>query len=95
MTTDKYTKTVLTVIAVCLTVITLQSIDIIPKTYAGEGMPKLNSIDANTNYGLVPLNEDGSINVNIKSSEDIKVDLVKIDGYWVEQRSGKLRVSVD
>lgn len=95
MTTDKYTKTVLTVIAACLTVLTLQSVDIIPKTYAGEGKTVINSVDTNKNYGLVPLNEDGSINVNVRSAEELKVDLVKVDGYEVKHYAGKLRVKTD
>ncbi|MGQ3088974.1 hypothetical protein, partial [Flavobacterium sp.] len=74
MTTDKYTKTVLTVIAACLTVLTLQSVDIIPKTYANDSILKLPSVDPNKNYGLVPLNKDGSIDVNVRSAEELKVD---------------------
>ena len=36
MKTDLYTKIILTVIAVCLSILTLQNIDLITKTYAAE-----------------------------------------------------------
>jgi hypothetical protein len=88
MTTDKYTKSVLTVIAVCLTVLTLQSVEIIPKSYAGETTGASPAFEpAGKNYGLVPLNEDGSINVTIKSAEELQVD-----GYRARQSGGKLKV---
>mgnify|MGYP000866725966 CR=1 FL=1 len=64
MKTDFYTKTVLTVIALCLTIIVLNQVDIIPKAYAESPETNLNPY---INYGLVPLNEDGSVDVNIKS----------------------------
>jgi hypothetical protein len=64
MKTDLYTKTVLTIIAVCLSVLTLQSIDIIPKSYAS-GNEKTSITTAPKNYGLVPVNDDGTIDVNI------------------------------
>lgn len=67
MKTDFYTKTVLTIIALCLSILTLQNIDIIPKAYASEANNKIN-IEPSKNYGLVPLNKDGSIDVNIKST---------------------------
>ena len=40
----------------------------------------------NTNYGLVPLNEDGSIDLNIISispSTSIDVDIMQIGGEWL------------
>jgi hypothetical protein len=65
MKTDAYTKTVLTVIAVCLSVLVLKQINIIPSAYAQAPDTTVNS---GPKYGLVPLNSDGSIDVNIKSS---------------------------
>ena len=41
------------------------------------------------NYGLVPLNADGSISVTIKSAEEMDVNIVSID------TSDKLRVNVE
>lgn len=82
MKTDKYTKSVLTIIAVCLTILTLQSIDIIPKAYASEESPNLKtepSTSIGNNYAIVPLNSDGSIDVNVKSiSSEMDVNITGI-----------------
>jgi hypothetical protein len=67
-------------------------VDLVPKAYANT--PEINSF-SKPNYGLVPLNSDGSVNVKIISSDLIQVDLVKVDGFWVKNSSGKLRVEVD
>lgn len=76
MKTDLYTKVVLTVIAFCLVVIVLNQVDLFPKAYAGSSG---NDIKRNINYGLVPLNADGSIDVNLKSANStIDVDIVDI-----------------
>lgn len=74
MKTDFYTKTVLTIIAVCLLILTLQNVDIIPKAYASEPTKYLNASNSK-NYGLVPLNADGSIDVNIKSAQTMDVNI--------------------
>lgn len=87
MKTDFYTKAVLTVIATCLTIIVLKQVDIIPSAYAGT--PKSN-LKSNIHYGLVPLNADGSIDVNIKSnSSEMDVNIVDIS------TSDKLNVNVE
>ena len=91
MKTDFYTKTVLTVIALCLTIIVLKQVDIIPKAYAGS--PETN-LKPYMNYGLVPLNEDGSIDVKIISGSDkINVNIEEVGGFWVG--GSTLPVSVD
>ena len=76
MKTAKLKNTFLGIIAINLTLITLIQLDIFPpKAYASENVPTV-SPTLNTNYGLVPLNEDGSIDVNINSSNAImSVDL--------------------
>ena len=89
MKTDFYTKAVLTVIAACLTIIVLKQVDIIPKAYAGTPKTNLNN---NMNYGLVPLNTDGSIDVNIKSSSEIYVNITGVNGGYVQY--GKLPVVI-
>lgn len=77
MKTDLYTKTVLTVIAICLTIIVIKQIDFIPKAYA-----KTTNFDSNIRYGLVPLNKNGSIDVNIKSSSEIiNVNIEEVGGW--------------
>lgn len=84
MKTDFYTKAMLTVIAICLSVIVLKQVDIIPNAHAN---PTTN-LKTNTNYGLVPLNSNGSIDVNIKStSETVKVNIEEVGGFWVGGRT--------
>jgi len=72
MKPDLYTKTVLTIIAICLSIIVLKEVDIIPSLYAETLKPNLNNF---MNYGLVPLNPDGSIDVNLKSSSTLDVNI--------------------
>lgn len=63
MKTDIYTKIVLTVIALALTVITLQNFDFIPRAYANETSAfapmdvNLKSIDG-ANIGLISAGKD-------------------------------------
>lgn len=80
MKTDFYTKLVLTVIALCLTILTLQNIEIVPKAYAG---PNNNTLNPSKNYALVPLNANGSIDVNITSintSDELDVNIDEVGG---------------
>ncbi|QYJ67408.1 hypothetical protein [Flavobacterium litorale] len=78
MKTDRYTKTILTIIAVCLVINVLNRIDIIPKAHAGNTTNTITT-PVNTNYAMVPINEDGSINVTLKSTEVMDVNLVRIN----------------
>lgn len=78
MKTDLFTKIVLTVIAINLTILTVQNMDLIPKAYASESMNSSN-LAPNVNYGLVPINEDGSINVKLNSYDEIDVNIVGIN----------------
>jgi uncharacterized membrane protein YuzA (DUF378 family) len=78
MKIDKFTKIVLVIIAINLTLLSVKNLDIIPKTYAKESFAK-NEI----NYGLVPLNENGTIDVNIKSvntTEILDVNIKEVGG---------------
>ena len=80
MKIDRFTKVILTVIAVNLTFQTLKDIEIIPKAYAEQ--PKFEKeLLSNKNYGLVPLNADGSINVKLNYGEEINVNISSINGY--------------
>lgn len=76
---DNYTKGILTLIAACLTVLTLHQLDIFPKAHASTFNPPGAAINAN--YGLVPLNEDGSISVTLRSSDEIDVNIVGINTF--------------
>jgi len=95
MKTDLYTKIILTVIAVCLSVITLQNINIIPKTYAAEPNRNANFSTAKT-YGLVPLNSDGTIDVNITritTNDELDVNIDEIGGGYVSN-GGPIPVNI-
>ncbi len=75
MKTDLYTKTILTIIAVCLVIIVIKQVDIIPNAHA-ENSAK---VVYDPNYRLIKTNADGTIDVNIKSSSSsIDVNLVKV-----------------
>ena len=74
MKTDFYTKIVLTIIAVCLSILTLKNVDIIPKAYASEPTKNL-GVSPSKNFGLIPVNADGSIDVNIKSASTMDVNI--------------------
>jgi hypothetical protein len=76
MKTDKYLKVILTIIAACLVVLTLQNLNLVPAAHAG---PKTNM---EAPYALVPLNADGSMDVTVKSfQDDLNVNIEKIGGY--------------
>jgi len=83
---SRKTNIFLGIIAINLTLLTLIQLEIWPtKANASE-------LNSNLNYGLVPLNEDGSINVNLTSStiEFIDVNIKTIHGYkpWVSTKNG-------
>ena len=78
---SKKTNILLGIIAINLTLLTLIQLEIWPtKANATELNSNLNS---NLNYGLVPLNADGSINVNLTSStvESMDVNIRYINGH--------------
>ena len=70
MKTNKLKNIFLGIIAINLTLLTFIQLELFPpKTYASETTPTVTPV--NTNYGLVPLNQDGSIDVNVVS--DVKL----------------------
>lgn len=69
MKADFYTKSVLTIIAVCLLVLVFRDLELIPKA---------NASNSYRGYGLVPLNEDGSITVKLSNMETIDVNISRI-----------------
>lgn len=80
MKLDKFTKVLLTVIAVNLTFITVKSLDLVPGVYAHDLSDEPAHIP-DVRYGLVPVNEDGSINVRLISAGEIDVNIVDISTY--------------
>lgn len=80
MKTDLYTKTVLTVIAICLTINIVQQLNLIPSTQASVHE------NASANHRMVPLNADGSMDVNIvyiNTSDVMGINIRKVDGSWL------------
>ena len=94
MKLDLYTKSILTVIAICLTINVLKDFDIMPKAYANDPLKNELNLLPNKNYGLIPVNSDGSINVNIKSSETLDVNIDEIGGGHVSH-GGPIKVEID
>ena len=85
----KAIKILLGIIAVNLTLITLIQLEIFPpKAYANEINTSTTPI--NTNYGLVPLNEDGSIDVNL-----VETSSVYIRGYFDNYSKQNVKLKYD
>tara|TARA_B100001057_G_scaffold227051_1_gene227451 strand:- start:277 stop:540 length:264 start_codon:yes stop_codon:yes gene_type:complete len=73
MKTNKLKNIFLGIIAINLTLLTLIQLNIWPTTV------NANELNSTLNYGLVPLNEDGSINVKLSSSDVIDVNIDDVD----------------
>jgi hypothetical protein len=81
MKTDFYTKSILTVIAICLTINVVKDLDLIPSAYASE---TLKPTASNTDYRLVPVNEFNTIDVrivDINTYDELNVNLKSVDTY--------------
>ena len=85
---SKKTNVLLGIIAINLTLLTLIQLEIWPtKANANEL-----GLDPSINYGLVPLNEDGSIDVNINSSStmmDINIARVAGENWFYKDSRGE------
>lgn len=90
MKSDLYTKIVLSVIALALVIIAFRGINPIPKVLAE---PPIKTSASEIKYALLPVNPDGSVDINIKSIpftetvevkltdfpyEDLRIDLSEI-----------------
>lgn len=108
MKTDNYTKTILTIIAICLTINVVKEFDIIPSAYATEkNEPKLTNQVMDVR--LVNISTYDKLNVNIKSvdtydalkvnlnkigtSDKLDVNIKEIGGSWVSS-GGPLPVKI-
>jgi hypothetical protein len=69
MRSQKYLNGVLTVIAVCLVLLTLSVLGVIPKA----------SASSPAKFATVPVNADGSINVRMDTSRIIPVNIVRLN----------------
>ena len=79
MKTDTYTKIILTIIAVNLTVLTFMQINIIPKVQALNTHEDPLLKNQRMEYGLIPVNEDGSITVRLADSDELDVNITGIE----------------
>ena len=77
MKVNRFTQFLLAVIAINLTFLSLSQINIIPKAYGDE----VASPNRYGNYALVPVNEDGSIDVRISSADELDVNITGIDTF--------------
>ena len=75
MKKDTTLKVILGIIAINLTLLTLDQLDLFPKSYASE-----TSQPINTNYGLVPLNEDGTITVKLDEAAIMDINIHSFKG---------------
>jgi len=93
MKTDLYTKIVLSIIAICLAINILKDFDFIPKASAKDLSKDAENLSLNKNYGLIPVNKDGSIDVNIKSSSTMDVNIESCDAYAL-QYAGPMEIDI-
>ena len=96
MKTDHYTKTLLTIIAICLTFNVVDRLDLIPAAYAANGddpAALLNETPTETiDVRIVDINTYDELNVNVKSIDtydEMKVNIKNID------TSDELDVNID
>lgn len=78
MIIDAYTRAVLTLIAACLAILTVNNLGLFPEARA---KTPGNFITPIPSYGLVPLNKDGSINVKLSASDELDVNIVGVNTY--------------
>lgn len=79
MKTDFYTKTILTIIAVCLTINVVKEFEIIPKAYASK-----DNVETSSDYKLVPISENNTLDVrivDIATYDELDVNIKSVDTY--------------
>jgi hypothetical protein len=72
---DFYLKATLTVIAVCLSLLTLKEYGAFPTAMAGTE-PQVTT--GNLRYGLVPVNPDGTVPVSLSPNQEVYVTITDI-----------------
>ena len=77
MKKDMTIKILLGIIAINLTILTIGQLDLFPSTYASTSS---NEIIDYKNYGLVPLNKDGSITVKLDEAAVMDVNIHSFKG---------------
>jgi len=84
MKTDLYTKTILTIIAVCLSVNVFQQLEIIPSAHAATSTStgSFEAINNVMDVRIVDVNTSDELNVNVKSIDaydEMKVNITSVD----------------
>lgn len=82
MKTDNYTKTILTIIAICLTINVMKDFQIVPAAYAAENEKPMTPVSEVIDVRLVDINTYDELNVNLKgvdTYDEVKVNLKKIE----------------
>lgn len=83
MKTDKSTKIILTIIAICLTINLMKDFDVFPSAYANETYETIQKPFAEVlDVRLVDINTYDELNVNLKSVDtydEVMVNLKKIE----------------
>lgn len=80
MKTDRYTKVILTIIAVCLTLNIVKDLDIIPSAYAASTTIENPEVE----YHLVPVTPNQVMDVrivDINTSDELNVNIKSVDTY--------------
>lgn len=82
MIADLYTKTILTVIAVCLTINIVKEFEIIPSAYASAST--FDATEVSKEYALVPISAANTMDVrivDINTYDELNVNLKSVDTY--------------
>jgi hypothetical protein len=93
MKTDSFTKFLLFVIAINLTIHTLSQFDVIPKAYANSDSTSFNSPN-HIKYGLVPLTEEGTISVSIDHVDEHTLFNTNLKYVGMERTDGSIEVDI-
>ena len=75
MKKDTTLKVILGIMALNLTLLRMDQLKLFPKSYASETSPAIDK-----NYGLVPLNEDGTITVKLDESAPMDINIHSFKG---------------
>ncbi|MFL2570886.1 MAG: hypothetical protein ACJ0QL_03280 [Parvicellaceae bacterium] len=76
MKKDSTIKILLGIIAINLSIISISQLDLIPKSYANNQQTTIKAQE----FGIVPINEDGTISVRLENSEVMDVNVHSYKG---------------
>jgi len=81
MKTDNYTRVILTIIAVCLTINVVKDFKLVPSAHASE---KKTTPEVSSEYKLVPVSQNNTMDVrivDISTYDELNVNLKSVDTY--------------